>query len=125
MKDYFWVKLNSCRRNSSLKYEYFNIRQVWNFSCYIANDFPKINLITDEPQKDNNKIEVNKEKIMEVAISIKTEWLWKFSASNVDFKTLSLSKCLNFGFEDFGTENDERHFLNIYSKGSARHEKNI
>ena len=125
LKEYFWAKLNSWRRYSSLKYEYVNIRRVWNFSYYIANDYPEISLLADEPQKDINKIEINKEKVEEAIIMLKD---WGDHENSLLLMLISRhylypGVLILIRFEDFGTANDGRRFLNIYSKGRARHEK--
>ena len=63
MKEFLVAKLNSCRGCSNLKYEYENIRRVCNFSYYMVNDYPQLNLLMNEAQKETKMLEINKETI--------------------------------------------------------------
>ena len=118
-------KLDSCWRYSSLKYEYANIRQVWNFSYYIANDYPQICLLADEPQNNINKIEINKEKIKKAIIMLKDGGDHRNSLllMLISRHYLYPGALILIMIKDFGAAIDGRRFLNIYSKGRARHEK--
>ena len=124
LNEYFRAKLNTCRSYSTLKYEYVNIRGVWNVSYYMVNDYPQIVLLKDEPQKEISKNEVNKERIDEAITWLKNEgdyenWLLLMLISR---HYLCPGVLILIRFEDFGTSKDGKRFLNIYARVRMRHE---
>ena len=124
LKEYFVVKLNSCRDYSNLKYEYVNIRRVCNFSYYMVNDYPQLNLLMDETPKETKRFEINKETIERSIVMLREEGDFE----NCLMLILISKYYLNSGvltlvrFEDFGTRKDGRQFLNIFIKRKMRHE---
>ena len=125
LKEYFWVKLNSCRNYSSLKYEYVNLRRVWNFSYYMVNDYPEVSLLCDERPKDHKKCKINRQKIDETIKLLRDEGdhencllLMLISKYYLYPGVLILIR-----FEDFRTSNNGERLLNIFIRGKMRHEE--
>ena len=51
----------------------FNIRRAWNFSYYMANDYPQIPLLDDWSLKVIKKCEINREMIEQTISILKNE----------------------------------------------------
>ena len=124
LKEYFISKLNSCRCYSNLKYEYVNIRRVWNFSYFMVNDYPEIPLLMNDSKNESNKVDITTEIIEKAITTLRSEedhenclLLLLISRYYLYPGTLILIR-----FEDFGTDKDSKRFLNIFSKGKRRYE---
>ena len=123
LKEYFISKLNSCREYSSLKYEYVNIRRVWNFWFYMVNDYPQVNLLINQSPKDISKWPINLETIEKTIMILRNEgdfenWLMLSLLSKYHLypNTLTLVR-----FEDFGTKKNGKRFLKIFERRRMRH----
>ena len=119
LREYFILKLNSCRSYSNLRYEYVNIRRVCNFSYFMANDYPEIPLLMNDSQKEIKKGEVSTETIKEAIAKLRNEedheiylLLLLISRYYLYPGTLTLVR-----FEDFDTDKDGKRVLNIFAKG--------
>ena len=124
LKEYFTLKLNSCRSYSHLRYEYVNIRRVCNFSYFMVNDYPEIPLLMDDSQKEIKKGEVSTETIRQAIEKLRSEedhenylLLLLVSRYYLYPGTLTLVR-----FEDFGTDKNGKRVLNIFVKGRRRYE---
>ena len=123
LKEYFLSKLNSWREYSGLKYEYVNIRRVWNFWFYMINDYPLINLLIDQVPKHVSKWDINRETIEMTIIILRDEgdlenWLMLSLISKYHLYPNILNV---IRFEDFGTKKDGKRFLNIFERRRMRH----
>ena len=124
LKEYFTSKLNPCHSYSILKYEYVNIRRVWNFSYFMVNDYPEIPLLMYDSQKEIKKADTTLEIIEQAIATLRNEedhenclLLLLISRYYLYSGTL-----IQIRFEDFGTDRDSKRFLNIFSKWKRRYE---
>ena len=119
LKEYFISKLNSCRCYSNLKYEYVNIRRVWNFSYFMVNDYPEIPLLMNDSQKESNKVDITTEIIEQAITTLRSE-----EDHENCLLLLLISRCYLYPstlilirFEDFGTDkNGKRFFEHIFKR---------
>ena len=124
LREYFTLKLNSCRSYSHLRYEYVNIRRVCNFSCFMVNDYPEVPLLMNDSQKEIKKGEVSTEMIRQAISKLKNEedhenylLLLLISRYYLYPETLTLVR-----FEDFCTDYDGKRVFNIFVKERRRYE---
>ena len=124
LNEYFTSRLNSCREYSKLKFEYVNIRRVWNFSYYIGNDYPKIKLLMSEISQNIKRADVNRELIQRSILHLKNDWDFEnwLMLSLISKYSLFPSILVLIRFEDFWTREDNSLFLNVYSKQRMKHE---
>ena len=124
LKEYFWAKLNWSRNDTTLKYEYVNIRRVWNFSYYMVNDYPQVNLFADKPQSNINKCEISKEDIAKAIVLLRDEEDYEncLLLMLISKYYLCSGVLVLIRFEDFGTTKDGQRFLNIFTKRIMRHQ---
>ena len=124
LREYFTLKLNSCRSYSYLRYEYVNIRRVCNFSYFMVNDYPEVPLLMNDSQKEIKKGEVSTETIRQAISKLKNEedhenylLLLLISRYYLYPGTLTLVR-----FEDFCTDYDGKRVFNIFVKERRRYE---
>ena len=99
----------------------FNIRRVWNFSYYMANDYPQIPLLEDWSLKVIKKCEINREMIEQTILILKNEgdyenWLLMLLISRYH---LYPSTLILIRFEDFGTNKDDQRFLKKFYQSKS------
>ena len=91
---------------------------------YMLNDYPQLNYLMGEVQKEIKKLEINKETTERSILIFREEGYFENCLMliliskyylNSDFLTL-------VRFEDFGTRRDRRQFLNIFIKCTIWHE---
>ena len=102
----------------------FNIRRVWNFSYYMANDYPQIPLLEDWSLKVIKKCEINREMIEQTISILKNEGDYENCLLMLLISRYYLypSTLILIRFEDFGTNKDGQRFLKIFIKARAMYE---
>ena len=123
LKEYFITKLNACREYSSLKYEYVNIRRVWNFAFDMMNDSPKIDLFTGKLQMEVKKLKISKDVVFKAISTLRGEGDFEncLMLSLISKYQLLPGILVLIRFEDFGTGKDSKRFLNVFERRRMRY----
>ena len=124
LKEYFVARLNSCRKYSQLRYEYVNLRRVWNFSYYMVNDYPQISLLATEIPAKTAQAPVDREAIERAILRLRNEGDLENCLMLILISRYHLlpSALVLIRFEDFGTRRDGRRFLNIFARKRKRYD---